>query len=105
MSLPSHFTVDGWIVTVEKARLGSAGKFPKAGDHEKGTIRIAEGMTRRQERGTLLHELLHNLWERGELSTRYSDTTEEWIVDTLSGWLFQVLEENPDLVAYLTRGE
>jgi hypothetical protein len=99
---PSTVSVDGEDVQIEwDAVLGRAGRFPKAGDYHKGKIRVSHGMTKRNEKGTLLHELLHHLWERAGLRRQYSDTTEENVVDSLTSWLFETVKANPEVLAYL----
>ena len=101
---PTSFRLDNTTVKVRwNAKLGRAGKFPKAGDHDSktDTISIAHGLTERAQRGTLLHELMHALWDKAKLQQFYSEVTEETVVDSLSGWLLDSIQENPELFDYL----
>ncbi|HYY68916.1 MAG TPA: hypothetical protein VE734_04225 [Terriglobales bacterium] len=65
----------------------------------KGHIYLVTGRTLQQERTTLLHEIQHAI-----LGTEHSDeeTTYHDFIYKLSPKLLQVLQENPDLLSYLT---
>ena len=104
MKRPTSFKLDSTTVKVKwNAKLGRSGKFPKAGDHDSTThtISISHGLTDRSQKGTLLHELMHALWDKAQLQQFYGDVTEETVVDSLTGWLFECMQENPELFDYL----
>lgn len=62
-------------------------------------ILIAERLAERQERDTLLHEVLHGLF--GLVGLISDDSEEERIVGTLTPLLLDTLRRNPQLVEYL----
>jgi hypothetical protein len=68
----------------------------------KGHIYVEAGRTLQQERTTLLHEIQHAI-----LGTEHSDEeiTYHDFIYKLSPKLLQVLQENPDLLSYLTAPE
>lgn len=104
MPRPKSVEIGGKKVTIQwDAKMGRVGKFPQAGgiDLPKGTITISHGMTTRCEQGTLLHELLHAFWEKSMLHERYSETTEETVIDSLTAWLFDFMRDNPETMEYL----
>lgn len=96
-------SVDGTDVSIEwDARLGRIGQYPKAGDYHRGKVRVSGGMMLRQEQVTVMHELMHHLWERTQLSNFLSSNTEELVLATLDSWIVQMLRDNPELVSFLT---
>ena len=107
MTKPKTLKIDGQTVAVEwDMALGRfAQGYPLGGDYKKNRIRIAKGMTRSQVRKTLLHELMHHLWERADLHSVLSVKTEELVIDSLDAWMFTVLNENPDLRDFLFEDE
>lgn len=82
---------------------GKGGHEP-GGDYGRSRIRMGKGMPRRMLRGVLMHESLHGVWERA-LGDRYSEATEEVIVDYLAPWILDMLRRNPDLVEFLTEDD
>ena len=104
MERPKRIVLDdGSEVTVEwDAKLGRLHEgYGRAGDHSKGHIRIARGNLRRANRGLLLHEVLHELWQKADLRRFLSVKTEELVIDALVPWLLDTLRRNPDLAAFL----
>jgi hypothetical protein len=103
-SRPRKFTLDdGTEVTIEwDAKLGRLAEgYARAGDHSPGRIRIAAGALRRQAQGLLLHELLHELWEKADLDRFLSQKTEELVIDSLVPWVLDTMRRNPELRDYL----
>ena len=68
----------------------------------KNRIYLETGRTLQQERTTLLHEIQHVIL--GTESSEEETTTHDFIYK-LSPQLLQVLQENPDLLFYLTAPE
>jgi hypothetical protein len=66
------------------------------------TVLLDAGMTDELEKETLLHELLHAVWDCTGLSKRIDDDQEEEVIRCLSPLVFGMLRANPDLVEYLT---
>ena len=56
-----------------------------------------------QKADTLLHEVLHAIWEQTPLRSRESDEQEEVVV-ALAAPLLDTLRRNPRLVEYLIGG-
>ena len=53
------------------------------------------GMSEAKTREVLLHEILHACWELAGIPSKY----EEDIVNRISPYLLDVLQDNPDLLA------
>jgi len=66
------------------------------GDEQR--IRIADGIGPDKERETLLHEVLHGI------SILMASELDERQIRTISNGLYAVLQENPQLVRFLTYG-
>lgn len=75
-----------------------------AGDHTLGVVRIGPGQMADRERVTLMHELLHELFEYAIIGQVVNKKDEEFILNNLDSWLVAMLRDNPELVAYLTEG-
>lgn len=85
------------------ANLGKlASGHPIGADYKKNRIRVAAGTRHSVKREHIVHELLHKLWEKSGLTKHYSNTTEEVVITSLTGWLVEVLRDNPELVEFLT---
>lgn len=69
-------------------------------DYRAQKIVLADDAEVERRRITLLHEVLHACTEQVNLK---DNDDEETFVSRVSPLLLQVLRENPDLVAYLTR--
>lgn len=69
------------------------------------TILIREAQSACSKRDTLLHEVLHAVLFSSGLLTALplSHDDEERLVVTISPWLHQLLRDNPELIAYLTK--
>ncbi len=112
-SPPRHIRIGAVVYTVELVQ-----KVPPTGDASslagqtcdenavkagwctaRDHIYLEAGRTLQQERTTLLHEIQHVL-----LGTEHSEeeTTYHAFIYTLSPKLLQVLQDNPDLLIYLT---
>lgn len=83
--------------------LQDLGRFPQgyamAGDHETGLIRMSAGQTPRGERVTMLHEIMHEAFRVSHTKVKKAD--EEYILANIDGWLFDILDQNPELRSYL----
>lgn len=99
----TEIRVEDDIVKVEwGVRLSRmAGGYPTGGDYKKDHIRLGPGARKAVLRENVVHELLHKLWDKSELSNDYSDKTEEYILSSLSGWLLDTLRDNPALREFL----
>lgn len=64
---------------------------------EKDEIRVARNQGHERMRETLVHELLHALWDQAQLAEK----DEEKIVRRLHGPLLALLRGNPELVEWL----
>jgi hypothetical protein len=60
-------------------------------------VRVRKGMRRSKQQEVLIHELLHCC-----SYPAYQNGDDEGFVDAIAPQLLQVLQENPDLVAFLT---
>jgi hypothetical protein len=99
---PTSYTIDGEKKTIEwDVSLGRVGRFSLGGDERSGNLRISWGLTRRAERATLLHEMIHAAWKAAGLNRLYSDTTEETVICSIDGWILTILRDNPKLREFL----
>src|ERR1043165_2134585 len=99
---PTTLTVDGHTVTIEwdSSKLGRLAQgYPVKGDHVKGKIRVADGMTDYMTRVTVIHEILHELMDLAGSTLPTKD--EEYVFNSIDEWLFRVLDENPALRKFL----
>lgn len=64
-------------------------------------IYITPNMTHQQASDTLLHEVLHAIWNEAGLD-HIPDLNEETIVRTIATWLRAVIVDNPDFVEFIT---
>lgn len=94
---------DGTHVTVQwNVRLGRLSEgYARAGDHVKGQIRIGRGLTQRMARGTLVHEIGHEAWDKAALDDHLGSKTEELVMDSLIPHLLETLDRNPHLRDWL----
>ena len=76
--------------------------YPWGADFHKDRIRIAAHTRKAAAREHMLHELLHKIWEKSGLTDSYARTTEEFIITCLTGWLVDILRDNPELVEFIT---
>lgn len=78
-------------------------------DHEKATLFIRVTVDRQEDtiRETLNHEILHAVWTHTGLNNQHlmsktdPDNVEELVVNTISPSLLMVLNDNPNVLAYL----
>lgn len=103
MKRPTEVKIEDSVVKIEwDAKLGRLSEgYIRAGDHSPGKIRIAKGGSRRSDKVLLLHELLHELWVKSNLRPYFSRKTEEAVIDSLAGWLYIMLKDNPELAEFL----
>lgn len=70
------------------------------------TIRVdARTLAEGALRDTVLHECLHACWDTAGLSAHEADAHQEQLITSLVPQLLDLLQRNPDLVAYLTATE
>jgi hypothetical protein len=70
-------------------------------DFDNLTIRVHDDLPPTNKAITLVHELLHVLWDEYGLA---EGDKEERIVTTLSNGLCQVIRDNPEAVAFIIAG-
>lgn len=100
---PKTIDVEGTAVTTEYVdRIGRLAEgYAMGGQHYRNHIKLENGLTRRGEKVTWLHELMHNLWERAGLKSYLSQKTEELVLASLDSWLWTALDDNPEAVEFL----
>lgn len=78
----------------------------RCGEIRYGTLTIALSPNTAPDRQaeTLLHEVLHAVWEIGLDVVSEPKHNTETVIERLSPHLLSVLRDNPDLVAYLVGG-
>lgn len=115
--LPAAVTVGPYRLTVcaDQAAIDRAGQVAGAnllGQHDmrSGSIALAPDLASDIEAETLLHEVLHALFDatgvgggEGE-ETLLERDAEERLIRQCSPMLLDLLRRNPDLLAYLTSG-
>lgn len=103
---PKKIKVGDTDVAVDYA--DNLGRFKEgyrvSGTYQRDRIKLVKGQHPLNERATLLHELMHKLWERAGLHHHLSAKTEELVLFVLDMWLVTVLRDNPALVEYLLEG-
>lgn len=97
---PHHYTIRTDAETRELLRAEG-----KLGDThpDRHLIRIdLDGRPHTAVADTLLHEVLHAIWNQTPLdATEKLEYHEEVIIQALTPWLLGALRDNPDLVTYL----
>lgn len=90
----------------DKLKLEGTNAHDKVGFYkgQDETIHIAPGQSLNYERDTVLHEVLHGIVaQAGSLQAMdFTDDMEENLILLMTPWLLMVLQDNPDLVEYLT---
>lgn len=66
-------------------------------DLENSVIRIAESAIDRQ-RNTVIHEVLHAIWDQMGLNAQLSDNIQEQVVTSLSNGISTLLADNPQVI-------
>jgi hypothetical protein len=112
--LPTSIAVGRWVYSVSEdaqqwAEFGAFGTTEATQfgltNHHQLRIVLNPGVAPRQKADTLLHEVLHCIWEVGAVTKRKEMAdgvdAEELTIGQLTPWLALVLVENPDLVTYL----
>lgn len=101
---PTKVTFDGdddvpieWDVALGRLTEG----YARGADYGSNRIRMGRGMTRRQQRNALLHEVGHHAWKRANLDQYLSRKTEELVLTDLLNWLLDTIRENPDFQEFL----
>jgi hypothetical protein len=64
-------------------------------------VRIDGQLGRDTERETVLHELMHGIWNLTLLDRIYTEDQEEQVIWSLAPLLLTMLRDNPALVEYL----
>ena len=72
--------------------------------YEYQIIYMSPNQTYQQASDTLLHEVLHAIWNESSLEHAI-EIEQEIIVRTTSTWLLMVLDDNPQLLKFLTKGK
>lgn len=70
--------------------------------HHKQVIRISDDLAGQYERSTVLHEVLHALLHSVGISQELGYEDDEKLVQRLESPLFELLNDNPVLVEFLT---
>ncbi len=105
---PRRIRVDGEQVHVEwKEGLGQFPQgyalggyyYPKA--KQGPTIVVETSTSRLGARRTLMHELGHHLWRKAGFHRRFSQKTEELVVEEMASWFLIALRENPVMARWL----
>lgn len=87
---------------VVKNSLGTSGEgYPTSGRHNPGKIEVVPWETHEDQRRTLLHEAMHEVWSLSGLRDRFPMKTEETIITMMEPWLFVLFRDNPDFVDWL----
>ena len=71
--------------------------------HGENKIFYSNKVTPPELTNTILHELLHAIWQ-DRVSELVSDKKEETIVNALANGLMTLLCDNPDMLKFLTNG-
>lgn len=105
--LPSHVTVGPHRITVRAD--ADTGRLLREEDSRGDSrpdqllIRLDTDRPHTAVAETLLHEVLHIVWNQTSMrSSEACRDIEEAAVQALTPWLLGVLRDNPELVAYLT---
>jgi hypothetical protein len=97
---PASVTLEGQrvkITFVSMPRIKTG--HPTLGEFKDWKVKMHPGMTANDERATLMHELLHAIKDRSQLSI--TKELEEYVFSCIDTWLVVLLRENPALVEYL----
>lgn len=119
--LPKKLTIGRWVYSITDdpktwAEIGTNGMVRAttygATHHHTGRIVLNPAQSVRQKADTLLHEVLHCVFEIGALHyvlaprpDDSADDREEAAVGALTPWLSVALTSNPELLAYLSDPE
>jgi hypothetical protein len=73
-------------------------------DNTNSEILVHPEQSKSSRRDTFLHEVLHAIFHTSGASKAlgWDMKTEEQLIRLINPWLVQVLQDNPDLIAYLT---
>ena len=107
---PKRYRIDGeqvdirWRAALRRFKDGypTAGRYTPETGKARAVIEIAPGQTFEDERRSLLHEMLHDCADRGGVRAFMKLKDEELFVTAVEAWLFRALEQNPDVIAWLT---
>lgn len=67
-------------------------------------IYLTPNMTHQQASDTLLHEVMHAIWNEAGLE-HIPDLNEETIIRTMATWLRMVIVDNPDFAEFITNAK
>lgn len=91
---------DSQVLDINSLRTG-AGVCLGLTLHHATTIMVDDNVSEDVQASTLLHEVLHAVFDVTGVSYDIGSKTEEKLIRHLEATLLQVLRENPELVAYL----
>jgi hypothetical protein len=100
---PKRLTIEPFVYTVEarpewSAATGNMGNCITDAQQ----IIIDAGLTDQSERDTVLHEALHAAWGQTPLKKKYEEDAEEEIIWTLTPRLLSLIQDNPELIQWLS---
>ena len=99
MTLPAHIKVGPFDVAVVEIAADVASRLREDGDFDGDTIHVAAGQHGPALADTVLHELLHAIFQTFALK---DDDDEERIVSALATGIIGVLRDNPNFATWLT---
>lgn len=91
-----------WFTLTEDKGLTSVAEVTGVCGADTQEIRIDGDLGDDTRRETVLHELLHGVWNLTLLEKLYSAEQAEQVIYALSPFILGMLQDNPDLVLYLT---
>lgn len=65
-------------------------------------IEVMDGLPPVEERDTVLHEIMHGVWDKMDIGNH---RVEEHVIRKMATGLIQVLQDNPGLAAYLAQSD
>lgn len=108
MKLPSKVKINTYTYTISEEDEPTSSKIPDQAvwgfcDWTKQEIVIRKGCTTERKRNTLLHEIMHAVFEsvHANPSSMRADEIEEYFVVHGAPILVDVLRDNPAVVKYL----
>lgn len=106
MKIPKAIKIGGHLAKVSAIKTkghwkGFGSYDPKTNDivilQEHDDVKIAPSL----QRTTMLHEVLHAVFDISGLANKYNVIAEEEFIRTLEPILFQVMRDNPKLVQFI----
>ena len=87
--------------SIEPFPNGFCDKLDGQTDFENLTVRLNAGSLPPVKSCTLLHEILHVIWDDASLK---DEDGEERVITALANGLSQVIRDNPDVIKFITQG-